>query len=177
MDVLYLILGYVVYDAIKAQRNQKSIGSQPPNDQKKHKSVPTNDHATEPPPLPMSISPASSEAAHYEETATKIAKSGLTMFLPKSGYFVAGAVAGGVSRTATAPLDRLKVYLLVNTKTSASLALDAAKNGQPLTAIRSAAKPVRDAIASLYKAGGLRTFFAGKLSSVPNPAHPAVSQR
>ena len=126
----------------------------------------------EPPPLPLSISPASSEPSNYEETTAGIANSGLTMLLPKSGYFVAGAVAGGVSRTATAPLDRLKVYLLVNTKTSTNAALAAAKSGRPLMAIRSAAKPVAEAISSLYAAGGLRTFFAGRSCSVPT--HPDV---
>ncbi|AEO71302.1 uncharacterized protein THITE_2123502, partial [Thermothielavioides terrestris NRRL 8126] len=79
------------------------------------------------------------------------------------GYFLAGAVSGGVSRTATAPLDRLKVYLLVNTKTSSNVAIAAAKQGRPLVALRNAGGPIVDAIVSLWKAGGLRTFFAGKL--------------
>ncbi|KAK0708954.1 mitochondrial carrier domain-containing protein [Lasiosphaeria miniovina] len=81
------------------------------------------------------------------------------------GYFVAGAVSGGVSRTATAPLDRLKVYLLVNTKASAPVALAAAKHGHPIVAIRDASKPIADAVASLWKAGGLRNFFAGETHS------------
>ncbi|CRK31765.1 hypothetical protein BN1723_018465, partial [Verticillium longisporum] len=54
-------------------------------------------------------------------------KTKLTSYIPDPGYFLAGAVAGGVSRTATAPLDRLKVYLLVNTKSSADTALAALK--------------------------------------------------
>ncbi|KAK3943581.1 hypothetical protein QBC46DRAFT_35434 [Diplogelasinospora grovesii] len=85
----------------------------------------------------------------------------LTDLLPAPGYFLAGAVSGGVSRTATAPLDRLKVYLLVNTQTSASVALDAAKHGRPLSALRNAARPIADAVVTLWKAGGFRTFFAG----------------
>lgn len=91
-------------------------------------------------------------------------KTRLTDLLPEPGYFLAGAVSGGVSRTATAPLDRLKVYLLVNTKTSTSVTLAAAKHGQVLVALRNAGRPIVDAIVSLWKAGGLRTFFAGELT-------------
>lgn len=86
----------------------------------------------------------------------------LTDLLPEPGYFLAGAVSGGVSRTATAPLDRLKVYLLVNTKNANNAALEAAKRGRPLAALRNAGGPIIDAIVSLWKAGGVRTFFAGK---------------
>lgn len=88
----------------------------------------------------------------------------LTDLLPEPGYFLAGAVSGGVSRTATAPLDRLKVYLLVNTKVQTTAAIAAAKQGQPVAALRSAGGPIVDAVVSLWKAGGLRTFFAGRLS-------------
>ncbi|EJT79212.1 calcium dependent mitochondrial carrier protein [Gaeumannomyces tritici R3-111a-1] len=88
-------------------------------------------------------------------------ESKLTDYLPEPGYFVAGAIAGGVSRTATAPLDRLKVYLLVNTKASTTVAISAATHGHPLAAAKTASKPITSAVASLYKSGGLRTFFAG----------------
>ncbi|KAK4118703.1 mitochondrial carrier [Parathielavia appendiculata] len=85
----------------------------------------------------------------------------LTDLLPDPGYFLAGAVSGGVSRTATAPLDRLKVYLLVNTKPQTTAAIAAAKNGRPLAALRNAGRPIVDAIMTLWKTGGVRTFFAG----------------
>ncbi|KAL2160128.1 hypothetical protein VTH06DRAFT_1783 [Thermothelomyces fergusii] len=84
----------------------------------------------------------------------------LTDLLPEPGYFLAGAVSGGVSRTATAPLDRLKVYLLVNTSNRTPVAV-AAKSGRPLAALRNAGGPIVDAVVNLWKAGGLRTFFAG----------------
>ncbi|EMR69495.1 putative calcium dependent mitochondrial carrier protein [Eutypa lata UCREL1] len=77
------------------------------------------------------------------------------------GYFIAGAVAGGISRTATAPLDRLKVYLLVNTSASTNVAIEAAKKGQPAAALKNAGRPLVSAIAELYKSGGVRGFFAG----------------
>ncbi|KAL2155400.1 hypothetical protein VTH82DRAFT_142 [Thermothelomyces myriococcoides] len=85
----------------------------------------------------------------------------LTDLLPEPGYFLAGAVSGGVSRTATAPLDRLKVYLLVNTSNRTTTAASSAKSGRPLATLRNAGGPIIDAIVNLWRAGGLRTFFAG----------------
>ncbi|SPO05293.1 related to peroxisomal Ca-dependent solute carrier protein [Cephalotrichum gorgonifer] len=82
----------------------------------------------------------------------------LTDFVPDPGYFVAGAIAGGVSRTATAPLDRLKVYLLVNTAPSIREASGAAKGGLTASVLR---HPFMVAIKELFAAGGARTFFAG----------------
>ncbi|UKZ95267.1 uncharacterized protein TrAFT101_010115 [Trichoderma asperellum] len=77
------------------------------------------------------------------------------------GYFLAGAIAGGVSRTATAPLDRLKVYLLVNTNSGAETAIGALKQGRVIDALRNAARPFSDAMKDLYRSGGIRSFFAG----------------
>ncbi|KND92672.1 Calcium-binding mitochondrial carrier SAL1 [Tolypocladium ophioglossoides CBS 100239] len=85
----------------------------------------------------------------------------LTDFAPDPGYFLAGAIAGGVSRTATAPLDRLKVYLLVNTTSSSETAAAAIKQGRPVDAVKNATRPIRDAVRDLYRSGGLRGFFAG----------------
>lgn len=89
----------------------------------------------------------------------------LTEFAPHPGYFLAGAIAGGVSRTATAPLDRLKVYLLVNTTSGAETALSAFKKGKPIVALKNAVKPFGDAVRDLFRSGGLRGFFAGRLIS------------
>ncbi|KAK3345362.1 mitochondrial carrier domain-containing protein [Neurospora tetraspora] len=91
----------------------------------------------------------------------EVVKSGLTELLPDAGYFLAGAVSGGVSRTATAPLDRLKVFLLVNTKPKSTVAVEAVKSGQPLNALRNAGGPIYEAIKTLWRAGGIKTFFAG----------------
>lgn len=99
------------------------------------------------------------------EVEDEVSSTGLTQYLPEPGYFIAGALAGGISRTATAPLDRLKVYLLVNTKAKTGVSIDAAKKGQGLAAIRQAGKPISDAVRDLYKAGGFRTFFAGESDS------------
>ncbi|KAF7546019.1 hypothetical protein G7046_g9428 [Stylonectria norvegica] len=92
---------------------------------------------------------------------TKQKKHILTDFSPDPGYFLAGAIAGGVSRTATAPLDRLKVYLLVNTTISSETAGVALKQGRPIAALKNAVRPFGDALKDVYKSGGLRSFFAG----------------
>src|SRR5579859_6006658 len=67
------------------------------------------------------------------------------------GYFIAGGTAGAVSRTATAPFDRLKTYLIANTGSSRSSAervargargaLEAAGDGQLGKAIKRAGSP------------------------------------
>ncbi|CAK7275193.1 hypothetical protein SEPCBS57363_006554 [Sporothrix epigloea] len=96
----------------------------------------------------------------------------LTQYVPHPGYFLAGALAGGISRTATAPFDRLKVYLLVSTQSKgigASAVGEATKAaaGSSLAAeplpkhLRKTGRPIRDAMVNLYRAGGLRTFFTG----------------
>ncbi|KAI1278510.1 mitochondrial carrier domain-containing protein [Xylaria sp. FL0933] len=103
----------------------------------------------------------SQDAQIESATRDKVKKSVLMNYIPDPGYFIAGAVAGGVSRTATAPLDRLKVYLLVNTKSHTNIALDAAKKGRPIDAVKNAGRPLLAAISDLYKSGGVRGFFAG----------------
>lgn len=98
------------------------------------------------------------------ETVKVKKKHTLTDFIPHSGYFLAGAIAGGVSRTATAPLDRLKVYLLVNTNNKATeTAAAALKQGRPVAMVKNAVRPIGDAVRDLFRAGGLRGFFAGEI--------------
>ncbi|CAK7198424.1 hypothetical protein SEUCBS139899_001085 [Sporothrix eucalyptigena] len=131
-------------------------------------------------------SQAAATAAAAAATGTKLQKaltrtnkskskySRLTQYVPHPGYFLAGALAGGISRTATAPFDRLKVYLLVNTQTkapgasatagvtkAASKTVTGTSEAAVPKKLRKTGKPIRDAIVNLYRAGGLRTFFAG----------------
>ncbi|KAK8024782.1 calcium dependent mitochondrial carrier protein [Apiospora arundinis] len=86
---------------------------------------------------------------------------GLMNYLPGLGYYFAGAAAGGISRTATAPLDRLKVYLLINTKSSTRAAVEAAQKGRPVDAVKNFNKSLTRAFSELYKEGGLRGLWAG----------------
>jgi len=76
------------------------------------------------------------------------------------GYFIAGGLAGMISRTATAPLDRLKVYLIAQTSTKEA-AVEAAAKGAPISAIRHFGRPLIDACKDLWAAGGIRSLFAG----------------
>ncbi|KAL2068881.1 hypothetical protein VTL71DRAFT_15219 [Oculimacula yallundae] len=84
----------------------------------------------------------------------------LTDILPDPGYFAAGAVAGVVSRTSTAPLDRLKVYLIANIG-PAKEPLNAVKMGDAAGVAKTVGRPLVNAVKELWAAGGMRSLFAG----------------
>jgi solute carrier family 25 phosphate transporter 23/24/25/41 len=85
----------------------------------------------------------------------------LTDLVPDVGYFIAGGVSGITSRTVTAPLDRLKVYLIAQT-TNAEDAVQAAKSGAPIKAGRQGLRTLVNACKHLWAAGGIRSLFAGE---------------
>ena len=109
--------------------------------------------ATQQTPIPVDQLPEET----YSELSTKFR---LTDVLPHTGYFAAGALAGVVSRTCTAPLDRLKVYLIANIE-SAKSPVDAAKKGNAVKAVKHIGQPLIAATKELWAAGGLRSLFAG----------------
>jgi solute carrier family 25 phosphate transporter 23/24/25/41 len=103
-------------------------------------------------------------SASLEETQAGLIESLGTMLIacvPNPGYFVAGGVAGIVSRTSTAPLDRLKVYLIAQTSV-AEEAVIAAKHGNIVKAALNAWRPLATATKELWQAGGMRSLYAGK---------------
>lgn len=89
------------------------------------------------------------------------------------GYFLAGGLAGAISRTATAPLDRLKVYLIADPITPAT---KTAAAGASEAIYESAAKSVKSikpsgfmarhhvltsAIKNIWAEAGMKSFFVG----------------
>ncbi|KAK9475310.1 mitochondrial carrier domain-containing protein [Dipodascopsis tothii] len=71
------------------------------------------------------------------------------------GYFVAGGAAGVISRTMTAPFDRLKVYLIARTESAAPATAEA----REIAKMRGS--PLLNAIRVLWRHGGVRNFFVG----------------
>lgn len=86
----------------------------------------------------------------------------LIAILPNPGYFLAGGISGIVSRSTTAPLDRLKVYLIAQTK-NAEQTINAAKSGAAIDAIRGAWRTSAEAMKDLWAAGGIRSLYAGNI--------------
>ncbi|CCD25570.1 Ca(2+)-binding ATP:ADP antiporter SAL1 NDAI_0F02520 [Naumovozyma dairenensis CBS 421] len=89
-------------------------------------------------------------------------------FVKGFGYFIAGGLSGVISRTATAPFDRIKVFLIARTDLSSTLlnskATVLAKN--PKANLNKLRSPITKAITTLYRQGGVRAFYVGNGLSV-----------
>ncbi|PVG03659.1 mitochondrial carrier [Serendipita vermifera] len=90
------------------------------------------------------------EQAHHEHHDTDVDKSTAFKFL------VAGGVAGAVSRTATAPFDRLKVFLATRpVEGSGPISTETLLHPSKST------KALWSAAAQIYKEGGIRGYWIG----------------
>ncbi|PKY42507.1 mitochondrial carrier [Rhizophagus irregularis] len=109
-----------------------------------------------------------SEIFEYYKVIAQVSMDGEVIIPPTDPkYLLAGAIAGAVSRTATAPFDRLKVYLQIQT-TSPQLLTNTVKNmivqsetQASKRLVSPASNSITNAIKSIYLSGGLVNFFRG----------------
>ncbi|ODQ79079.1 hypothetical protein BABINDRAFT_38092 [Babjeviella inositovora NRRL Y-12698] len=90
-------------------------------------------------------------------------------FLRGFGFFLAGGLAGVVSRTCTAPFDRIKVFLIARTDLSSTLlhskkaissTVTKAHAGE-VVSLKKIHSPLVKAAKLIWKQGGIRGFYVG----------------
>ncbi|ODV95982.1 hypothetical protein PACTADRAFT_49405 [Pachysolen tannophilus NRRL Y-2460] len=90
-------------------------------------------------------------------------------FLKGFGFFLAGGLSGVISRTATAPFDRVKVFLIARTDLTSTFLhskLEIENNiellkHQKITEPNKIKSPIIKAAKTLYRQGGIKAFYVG----------------
>lgn len=84
-------------------------------------------------------------------------------FIRGFGFFIAGGCSGVISRTCTAPFDRIKVFLIARTDLSSTLlnSKDKVLMKNPNADISKIKSPLIKAATTLYRQGGIRAFYVG----------------
>lgn len=84
-------------------------------------------------------------------------------FIRGFGFFVAGGISGVISRTCTAPFDRIKVFLIARTDLSSTFlkSKDTLLERNPNADLSKIKSPLVKAATTLYRQGGIRAFYVG----------------
>lgn len=93
----------------------------------------------------------------HEGVAPPCSKSDMIQLDVAAKFLLAGGLAGAVSRTATAPLDRLKVFLITS-QSARSAASQVSKTG---SVTRTGLGALAQGVVAIYQDGGLRGFWLG----------------
>ncbi|EGV60902.1 hypothetical protein PSN45_001304 [Yamadazyma tenuis] len=100
----------------------------------------------------------------------------INQFLNGFGYFLAGGISGVVSRTCTAPFDRIKVFLIARTDLASTVltprkvieerishrtVIEEAKKAEAHLHHKTIRSPIIQAARTIWKQGGFKGFYVG----------------